>query len=325
MDSLTSDLSLNQMKRGSNIYVVCSETEEIIQYHVSNYDTTFEGVIHNLKELGKPSNLFYYNGDTTQIKPTDKINSYLPSRQNQVIFWAASNQLEFPVVQPKENNILVLMITPNFKMLAFNVSGSTDINQITSGYGSLVKLADGNQTKIVGGTVSDNLPIRSNQIIFLLKEIWYKNCANSESYVTLEGWEQNTDYIQIYSRNRRTGELNEKPVCYDRQTMINFMETKVFADWVPSPDYNSPGQFQTIDDRGHGGEPGKKRYYGTILSYYIDQASYRHLKDLTIRKYIKEPRLLNQRIGNLRGQFGISQHHGQLPGFTIYSLRAKPQ
>ncbi len=161
-----------------------------------------------------------------------------------------------------------------------------------------------------------------------IKPNWYKNCANTESYVTLEDWKDNPviDYIQIYDKDT-LGQVTKKPVCYDREGMIKMMETQVFADWVPSPYYDSPGQFTmsaVIDDNGHGGEPGKKRYYKTIL-YYVDQASYYLLKDLTIREYIKEPQLLNQRIGNLRGQFGVGQHHGQLPGFTIYSLRAKPQ
>ncbi len=124
----------------------------------------------NLKKLGKPSNLFYYNGNTTQIKPADKVSSYLPDRQSQVVFWTASNQLEFPSVQPRGDNILVLMITSDYEMLAFGSPGSTDINQLTSDYGTLIKFSDGNQTKIIGGTLSENLPIRSNQIVFLLGE-----------------------------------------------------------------------------------------------------------------------------------------------------------
>ena len=170
MDSLTSNLSSSQTKHGFIIYVVSGETKEIIQYQIRHFDTTFEGVIDNLKKLGKPSNLFYYNGDTIQIKPADKVSSYLPDRQSQVVFWTASNQLEFPSVQPRGDNILVLMITSDYEMLAFGSSGSTDINQLTSDYGTLVKFSDGNQTKITGGTLSKNLPIRSNQIVFLLGE-----------------------------------------------------------------------------------------------------------------------------------------------------------
>ena len=170
MDSPTSNLNSNQTGLGYNIYVVSEETEEIIQYYAPDSNTTFEGVIDNLKKLGKPSNLFYYNGNMTRISPTDKISSYLPIRQSQVIFLATSNRPYFPVVQPKGNNMLVLMITSEFKMLAFDSSGSTGINQLTSDYGSLVRLSNGNQTKIIGGTLSENLPIRSNQIVFLLEE-----------------------------------------------------------------------------------------------------------------------------------------------------------
>ena len=159
----------NQTGLGFIIYVISGETKEIIQYQILHFDSTFEEVIDNLKKLGKPSNLFYYNGDTTQISQTDKVSSYLPTRRNQVIFWASSGQLEFPVVQHKKNNILVLMITPDYQMLSFDAPGSTDINQLTSNYGPLVKLANGNQTKITSGTLSENLPIRSKQIVFLLE------------------------------------------------------------------------------------------------------------------------------------------------------------
>ena len=169
MDSLTSNLSSSQTKHGFIIYIVSGETKKIMKYKVHHFDSTFEGVIDNLKKLGKPSNLFYYNGGTTQIKPADKINSYLPTRQNQVIFWTSSGQLKFPVVQHKKGNILVLMITEDFEMLSIDVPGSTDINQLTSSYGPLVKEANGNQTKMTSGTLSENLPIRSKQIVFLLE------------------------------------------------------------------------------------------------------------------------------------------------------------
>ena len=174
MDSLTSNLSSSQTKHGF-IYVVSSETKEITQYKISHFGTTFKGVIDDLKKLGKPSKLFYYNGDMTQILPTDKISSYLPTRRSQVVFWASSGQLMFPLVGHKKGNILVLMISSDYEMLSFFVPGSTDINQLTSNYGSLDRIANGNRTKITSGTISENLPIRSNQIIFLLKLSLDKN------------------------------------------------------------------------------------------------------------------------------------------------------
>ena len=149
----------------------------------------------------------------------------------------------------------------------------------------------------------------------VIKNRWYKNCTNSESYVTLEEWEQQTDYIQIYSRNQITGELSGKPVCYKRASMVRAMETQVFADWVPYPG-------RTLNEIGRGGGPGKKRFYKTIL-YYIDYSSYLLLKDPTIREYVRELKYRGQRIGNLDGSFGIGQNHGQSPGFDIYLLKPK--
>lgn len=150
----------------------------------------------------------------------------------------------------------------------------------------------------------------------VVKDKWYTDCANQESYVTLEGWEQKTDYIKIYDRDRRTGKLIEKPACFDRQSFIKVMETQVFADWVPRPG-------RTLDVSGHGGEPGNQRFYKTILLYYIDYTSYLFLKDPSIREFIKEQKHPNQRIGNLEGSFGIGKNHGQIPGFNIYSMRPK--
>ncbi len=148
-----------------------------------------------------------------------------------------------------------------------------------------------------------------------IKDAWYKNCTNPKSYTTLEKWEQDTDYIQIYNRNIRTGELSEKPVCYERASIIRAMETQVFANWVTLPD-------KTLNVMGYGGGPGKKRFYKTFL-YYVDYTSYILLKDPTIREYIRELKYPNQRIGNLEGSFGIGENHGQSPGFDIYSLKPK--
>ncbi len=187
----------HQAAQGFDIYVVSRETKEITQHHILHIDSTFAGVIKNLKKLGKPSNLFYYNGNTVKIKPTDKVSSYLPNRQSQVLFWTASNQLEFPVVQPKENNILVLMITPDYEMLAFSYTKSTNVNQITSDYGSAFRLAYGNQTKITGGTLSENLPARYSQIMCLLGEKKYDIVEDYQK--TIEARFPNDEIINLIS------------------------------------------------------------------------------------------------------------------------------
>ncbi len=149
----------------------------------------------------------------------------------------------------------------------------------------------------------------------IIKEEWYKNCTNDKSYITLDEWDQHTDYIQIYDRDR-TGKLSNKPVCYDRKSMVKVLEMQVFADWVPHSG-------KTLDISGHGGGPGKERFYKTILLYYIDHTSYLLLKNPSIREYIKELKNPDQRIGNLEGSFGIGKHHGQSPGLAIYSLKPK--
>ncbi len=153
-----------------------------------------------------------------------------------------------------------------------------------------------------------------------IKPGWYGSCSNPISIMSQTAWtddpEKDTiDYVKIYTRTR-TGGLIKNPACYERQNMIQFMGMNIFADWVPRPG-------ETLDVSGYGGGPGKKRFYRTIANNFVDLASFHLLHDPSTREYILEPKLLNQRVGNLKGKFRRGGHHGQLPGFPIYSLKVK--
>ena len=111
----------------------------------------------------------------------------------------------------------------------------------------------------------------------------------------------------------------QKGICYLKKDLLKLLNTKTpLALWVKRHDALS------IDVSGHGGQPSldpRDRVYilpadGTV----INQAGFELLNQSTSQKFQLAPILENQRIGNLRGSFGESQHHGQLPGFTIYDL-----
>lgn len=107
------------------------------------------------------------------------------------------------------------------------------------------------------------------------------------------------------------------PKCYPKRSLLQFMRANVFADWVQ----NVSGR--PMDEMGYGGKPGKKRFVKTTDGLWFTMESLklilRSAPSTNTFKVVVAIR--NQRIGNLKGTFGISENHGQLPGFTIYSLK----
>ena len=105
--------------------------------------------------------------------------------------------------------------------------------------------------------------------------------------------------------------------CYPKNSTLKFMKANVFADWVP----NTPGE--PMEDMGYGGGPGRQRFVRTLDGTWLTYDSARRIAKATPSHFtfnaVKVAR--NQRIGNLRGTFGVSENHGQLPGFTVYELQ----
>ncbi len=149
----------------------------------------------------------------------------------------------------------------------------------------------------------------------VIKDEWYTNCTNQESYFTFDEWNKHTDYIKIYNFNERTGNLPLKSECYIREKFIEYAKANVFADWIPYSD-------TTFDESGEDGKLGKRRFYKTFFNY-IDHPSYLLLQDQSIREYIKKLKYPNQRIVNLKESIETGKNYGQLPGFDIYSLTPK--
>jgi len=105
--------------------------------------------------------------------------------------------------------------------------------------------------------------------------------------------------------------------CYPKNSTLKFMKANVFANWVQSvPE-------RPIDDMGYSGRPGKQRFVRTLDNTWLTYDSARRIVKATPSHFtfnaVKVAR--NQRIGNLRGTFGVSENHGQLPGFTVYELQ----
>lgn len=92
------------------------------------------------------------------------------------------------------------------------------------------------------------------------------------------------------------------------------------ADWVPR-DRAVP-----IDREGHGGKAGDKRFWHLTRSngstMYIDDESFRLLAQEYRPFWAAEKIKENQRMGNVFSSMGISETHGGLPGYNVWSLRS---
>ena len=149
-------------------------------------------------------------------------------------------------------------------------------------------------------------------------------CTNLVEYegqmvdpILYESPDINNDRITIVGTD-----LGPNVYCLDRLTFIKSL--KVMAKWVP--EYG-----RSMSPMGYGGVPDfDTLYFGSIgilngLSGYIDEESIINL----IRGPVTKGAIIqlikvkdNERLGNVRGVFGVSMNHGQDPGFPIYKLES---
>lgn len=87
------------------------------------------------------------------------------------------------------------------------------------------------------------------------------------------------------------------------------------ANWVKNV------RDRPIDSTGDGGRPGKKIFYKISPYYWITENSANLiLNSKGPISFIAKVLIKGQRIGNVRGIFGMSMLHGQDPGEVIYKL-----
>jgi hypothetical protein len=120
--------------------------------------------------------------------------------------------------------------------------------------------------------------------------------------------------------------LNEDPSkpgrldCFNRENLLQYFKDKKnhFAKWVQ----NVPTK--PMNDIGYNGKPDPKQgLYFKIYPHNTYLLIDKTLKDhINKDGYICDAKIIekNVRIGNLDGEFGVGQLHGQLPGVTVYQL-----
>jgi hypothetical protein len=150
---------------------------------------------------------------------------------------------------------------------------------------------------------------------------WMKrNCMSCKSAITLEAFENIEDVISFKLYNEETKKFG-KGQCMDKNEIKNMLsngESNIFSIWRGG------------DNSGRGGKPTKrivvKLYTGGSTIFITLQSAYKifHSEDNTfyaISLYGGKRR----RVGNLYGRIGVSENHGQVPGFQIYRLYTRSE
>jgi hypothetical protein len=151
----------------------------------------------------------------------------------------------------------------------------------------------------------------------------YGKCTSDRDLVSLVDWidSKPTVFINFIDDENRKGRFN----CYDGDSLSYWlkMNENTFAMWKGDQD---------MDDMGYGGSPDLsnkffKLYTGEFVR--VDNLSNRIKRGLKDSLGNPIPVVFDAtleniiRIGNTRGSFGVSEVHGQLPGYRVYKLHTK--
>lgn len=142
-----------------------------------------------------------------------------------------------------------------------------------------------------------------------------EKCSSAYDLVTMVDWVDEKPNVFIDFRDSPDiGRLG----CYNGDALRHWANLKenIFAKWVKNP------LSRQMDSSGHGGQPDPdykylKMYTGEFIIF--DDLAKKLLKS-------KDPVILTanyestERIGNLRGTFGVGELHGQAPGYRTYRL-----
>lgn len=146
----------------------------------------------------------------------------------------------------------------------------------------------------------------------------YARCSSDSDLVTMVSWIEEAPSIMInfIDSPDKPGRMG----CYNGESLQMWVKQpeNTFARWIKRR------EGYEMEPMGHGGMPDMTTKY---VKMYTGEFV---VKDEIIEKIqqgLKYPVILDaeyigtERIGNLRGEFGIGDLHGQLPGYRVYKLK----
>lgn len=150
----------------------------------------------------------------------------------------------------------------------------------------------------------------------------FKDC-NERDYISQECWSD--DFKPDIKIKFLDPDYSKRPntLCMmidDFRTMITSDDSDYRA-WYPNATNQTNGH--PIEAEGYGGSPSRVEKYRKVLTgMYISNQDPGMLQPGTYTAY---PLYTNKRVGNAAGTFGVSQVHGQAPGYTLYYIPPIPE
>jgi|SRR3990170_2459310 len=215
------------------------------------------------------------------------------------------------------------------KLNALNISGNP-ITEIPDEITNLTELKS---------LIHDDVPLKKFPLYLSIKKIidkpispieeekfYIKKGYKCEDPFSLEEIEDNKDIVvfHIILPDNKT----EQEFCFSVNDYIDWinktsslegyaavnMFSNIFAEW------RRKFLISTMTDEGINGEPDLKKllFKDPLNNFLINIPNVHITREFYLLKYEE-----NVRLGNTRGFFGISMHHGQIPGFTTYVAVSK--
>jgi len=141
------------------------------------------------------------------------------------------------------------------------------------------------------------------------KEVYDFGCSNIVDYITQKKWKKEPDIkLEFIDPGKKSYTL-----CFKLRTLKEWMRNKenYFAHWI-----QNPAASVSMTNTGVCGMPNEEQIYLKLP----DGTTFIENSLLNIKDPIGVKVESNVRIGNLRGSLGISNLHGQLPGYSVYRI-----
>jgi len=141
------------------------------------------------------------------------------------------------------------------------------------------------------------------------KEVYDFGCSNIVDYITQKKWKKEPDIkLEFIDPGKKSYTL-----CFKLRTLKEWMRNKenYFAHWI-----QNPAASVSMTNTGVCGMPNEEQIYLKLP----DGTTFIENSLLNIKDPIGVKVESNVRIGNLRGSLGVSNLHGQLPGYSVYRI-----